>query len=482
MAADPKKPKNVENYDAKQSLQQGGAQGGSASAGDLSDLIARLDKAGGVPISLRIAASGVVETFDLLKAKAPVTVAFPPCSGEMLALILTKDNLNKPLTYGQKDDIVRYFEEYFRFGAPHVIIRGNLFEHIDSDLLNCGTNPLKFSTGGLDEHTEWLGDCCICSPCLTLDGNRNPVEPYLDDDEREPPTEIRRLFIGDVVWLSFMERMGIPQILGAILDAYACNGRLPISNGSLDAGIKDDITALVLETMTRQVKTGMSSTVRDRACLYRTTLGWTSDAGRKLKLDTNVNTGLNTLFHKLIYHSLEFYKDKRLAVAIRGTAAPVAPPSVATLITIRDTIDLLKKRFETFDYGRNYYNTLSGIIWTIAGMSVIRALATTIGIPPAFGSPDEFIPAAYDILVLKRPITSGDTNRYLVHKECADKGRDILLDLEVVNHKDVTPVTGDLEEWLTQVEAKIEGYRTAYRNLTGVDLGVSANPVIEQQV
>jgi hypothetical protein len=481
MAADPKKPKNSDKYDANESLQQG-AQGGSASAADLTDLIARLDKAGGVPISLRLTPSGRVETFDLLTDKEPVTVAFPPCSGEMLALVKTTDASNNPLKFKDKDDIVRYFEEYFRFGAPHVIIRGNLFEHIDDDLLNCGGSfTLASSTNNLPEHTEWLGDCCICSPCLTLDGNRNPVDPYQDNDLRSPLPEIRRLFIGDVVWLSFMERMGIPQILGAILDAFACNGRLPISNGSLDAGIKDDITALVLEVMTRQVKTGMSSTVRDRACVYRTTLGWVSDAGRKLNLDTNVNTGLNTLFHKLIYHSLEFYKDKRLAVAIRGTAAPVAPPSVATLITIRDTIDLLKKRFETFDYGRNYYNTLSGIVWTIAGMSVIRSLATTLGIPPAFSSPDEFIPAAYDILVLKRPVTSGETNRYLVHKECADKGRDILMDLEVINHKDTTPVTGDLEEWLTQVEAKIEGYRTAYRTLTGVDLGVSPNPVIEQQ-
>jgi len=34
----------------------------------------------------------------------------------------------------------------------------------------------------------------------------------------------------------------------------------------------------------------------------------------------------------------------------------------------------------------------------------------------------------------------------------------------------------------TAIEAKVEGYRTAYRTLTGVDLGASPNPVIEQQV
>ncbi len=45
------------------------------------------------------------------------------------------------------------------------------------------------------------------------------------------------------------------------------------------AQIRDDITALVLEVMVRQMKMGMSSTVRDRSCLYRTVLGWVSDPG-----------------------------------------------------------------------------------------------------------------------------------------------------------------------------------------------------------
>jgi len=31
------------------------------------------------------------------------------------------------------------------------------------------------------------------------------------------------------------------------------------------------------------------------------------------------------------------------------------------------------------------------------------------------------------------------------------------------------------------VEAKIEGYRTAYRSLTGIDLGTSGAPQVEQQ-
>jgi hypothetical protein len=474
---EPKNPKSKGDAEqnVSQSIQQRGATSSAAAPPNFDDIIKGLSKAGGVPITLRTTPFERIDTGERLTKKFPkrVTVAFPPCSLEMLALIKTTGNASK-------DDITKYFDEYFKFGSRHVIVDGDARNDLDRAIFQC--DQIFFREAQDLGFTEWLGDCCICSPCLTIDGNRNALPPPPPDPTPTVPS-IKRLFFGDVLWLSFMERMGIHQILGAILDSYAFNGRLPISNGSLDAvspAIRDDITALVLEVMTRQVKTGMSSTVRDRASLYRTTLGWTSEAGRKLDLDTNLNTGFNTLFHKLIYHALEFYKDKRLAVAIRGSAGPVAPPSVATLITIRDTIDLLTKRFEVFHYGRNYYNTLSGIIWTIAGMSVIRELATTLGIPPTFGSPDEFIPAAYDILVLKRPITSGEVNRYLLHKECAEKGRDILLDLEVIDHQNAAP-EGELERWLTQIESKIEGYRTAYRTVTGVDLGVSPTPVIEQQ-
>lgn len=389
----------------------------------------------------------------------PLTSVFPRCTNELLTLATSKKS--------PADDEVRdFFAQYFKVSEPDptlVTTRGDSLENYLADGLRCKST-----------HGEWPGGCCICSPCIRLDGQRpsNLPEP--------PPSGLRRLFAGDALWLFYMERMGIFQILGAILDAYAYSGKLPISNGSLDPGLQDDIVALVLEVMVRLTKTGESSCVRDRAAMYRTTLGWVSEPGRKLGLDTIVNNGFNTLFHKFIYHALEFYKDKRLAFAIRGVAADQPPVSAATLITLRDTIDLLKKRFEPFSYGRAYNNTLSGIVWAIAGMSVIRELKNTIGIPSALSAPDEYIPAAYDILVLKRQPTQGDTNRYLVHRECAQNGRDLLLEMEVLDHKDATS-GGELDRWLQQIESNVEGYRTAYRTLTGVDIGTSATPVIEQQ-
>ena len=432
----------------------------AVTAADLADLIRRLG--GGIPIQLYQGQQARVETGKLLSAQKRRTVPFPPCADELLALIRTAET----------DEITTFFKEYFKFQRHRIFGEGmdaQLKDNLDPGLLGClgPNNVILSSTGETD--TIWPSDCCICGTCVTLDGVR-------DDSP-----SIKRLFFGDLVWLFYFEQMGIFQILGVILDAYATNGRIPISSGSVELGIRDDITALVLEVMVRQTKMGLSSTVRDRAGAYRTCLGWISNSGRKLQLDTEVNTGFSTLFHQFLYNALEFFNARRMGVAIRGSAVPAPPPSVATLTTISDTLEVLKKRLEPFDYGRNYYNTLAGIVWGIAGMSVIRELRATLGIPPAYSDPHEFIPAAYDLLVLKRPVTAGNTNRFIVHRDLARNGRDILLDIEVINHLDKAPL-GELDNWLTQIEPKIEGYRTAFRALTGVDLGQSGTPSIEQQV
>ena len=229
------------------------------------------------------------------------------------------------------------------------------------------------------------------------------------------------------------------------------------------------------------MKMGISSTVRDRDSSYRRCLGWSSEAGRELDSKAVINTAFNNLFHKFIQSALEYYKDKRLATAIQATNIP-GKPSVATLITIGDTIDVLKKAFRPFDYGRNHLNTLSGIIWVVAAMDLIKRIRTTLGIPKHYDDPSQYIPAAYDLLVMGRQITPSDTNRYTIHRECAKDARDILLDIQVlrVDKKEFAKPNGELEIWLDLVEDRIEGYRTDYRNLTGIDLGLPGASKIEQ--
>jgi hypothetical protein len=300
------------------------------------------------------------------------------------------------------------------------------------------------------------------------DLDSSPTSPYktsilqLFDNSKK---RIKRAFMADLVWLFYFERLGIFKILGAILDDYVIKGKFSVEN--------IHSTVSILEKMTQLTKMGISSTVRDRDSSYRRCLGWTSDLGRNMGSDALVNNGFNNLFHKLIQSSLEYYKDKRLAQAIQTT--PTSRPSAATVETIKDTINVLKKSIEPFKYGRNHYNTVNGILWVITGMALIRELKDKLGIP--FSEIHQYIPAAYSLLVEQKPATSYDTNRYEVHKKCADNGRRILLEVEQLDPTNSDQITA----WLDSEEDGIEGYRTAYRSLTGVDLGASGTPAIEQQ-
>jgi hypothetical protein len=487
MAQDPsgssKDPKDKQKGESAQPPSQqstGGAPPGSPQAGrdgapidpeQIKQILQALAAAGGLPIAVTQTPLTRVDLRPRLLQLTPVTVAFPPCSDVLLALI------NRQTT--PKDDITKFFEEYFTFNDHQTVFLPQgaaLNQVLDPDLLNCLSPEIIGVQDAASSIFGWPSPWCLPPSCVTLNGNRRlEGEPFTAPG----PFNIRRLFLGDVVWLFFFERMGIFKILGVILDDFATRGGYPISDGSLQQDLRDDVAALVLEAMCRQTKAGLSSTVRDRDATYRRTLGWTSDVGRPLGVPAQVNKGTSQLFHKFLQAAIGFNTSKRLAVAIRGTTTPAAAASLATLVEISDTLTQVKQRFEHFHYGRSYYNTLSGIVWTIAGLTVLRELRTTLGIPAAFDQPHEFIPAAYDLLVLKRPPTQTETNRYEAHKDCARFGRDLLLDIEVLNETD-TAANGELERWLTQVEGDIESYRKAYRDLTGIDLGAQAAPVTER--
>lgn len=401
---------------------------------------------------------------DRLTNEVPVAVAFPFCSDVLLGLI-NPDALAYERSVNRLS-IDHLFYEYFSFGAHEAI-------PINANQNQARLDKLFKQNSCLSG--KWPPQHCLPAPCVNLNGNRRSYTAYPSNKK------LQRLFIGDLAWLFYLERMGVFQMLGRILDEYAYSGGIPMSNGSVHTDVKDDMIALVLEAMTRQTEAGTSSKVRDRDTSYRRGLGWTSEAGRNLGQNgAAINSAFNIQFHKFIHLALQFFKDKRLAVAIRASASNTGVTSAATLVTIRDTISLLHKSFDNFKYGRNYHNTLSGIVWVVAGLKLVEELRQTLGIPPEYASPAEYIPAAYDILVLKRPITSGESNRFETHMECARNIRDILLDIEVLNYSDAG-VDGELEKWLNAAEGSIEGYRTAYRTLTGIDLENSATPVIEQQ-
>ena len=103
-------------------------------------------------------------------------------------------------------------------------------------------------------------------------------------------------------------------------------------------------------------------------------------------------------------------------------------------------MNLLKQQFEPLEYGRNQMNTFFGIATVHATLCLVNMLRKEIGIPDQYESPEEFIPAAYDILVSKRALTLNETNRFIVHDNCASYGYRLLTDIETADLREFSIV------------------------------------------
>lgn len=407
-----------------------------------------------------------------LEAIPLVPTVMPHCADMLLSLV----GLNVPAGAAgdAKPDSLRMFEGYFKFDhAP--VFPPKIFDFkvspnaLHPQLYGCVTktptqppNPTVAAANAQLRTYTYPSHSCRPSPCLMLAGDRHGGTR----------TTLDRLLIADAVWLFYMERMGTFQILGALLDDYATLGRMPISSHTLPA--------FVMEEMIESIKSGTSSTQNGRAVACRRSIGWTTQGWRDRKYDSAVNTSFSQLLHKLIPSVLSFYRDKRLAVAIQGVNA--GTPSIATITEIGEVIKLLRLSCAAFDYGRVYSDVLSGIIWTIATHALVDELRDDIGIPRDFTRPDQFIPAAYDMLVAKQPIASNEVNRYSTHRTLADQGRRIVLDVQGLPSE---ASSQDLQDWLNTLttESMFEAYRAAYRNITGTDLGAApaGSPMVIEQ-
>jgi hypothetical protein len=196
-----------------------------------------------------------------------------------------------------------------------------------------------------------------------------------------------------------------------------------------------------------------------------------------MDIQTEVNTAFTGQFHQFIKTALEYYKDLRLAEAIRQTTSGGA--SASTRVAVAETLQLLKESFKVFGYGRNNYNTLNAIVYGIAAIDLVRNLRDDIGIPSTYTKASQYVSAAYSTLVEGKSASAYKPNRYLLHLDCAEKGRDLLLDIEALDTDDVDAVGTWLENKI--VEEKLETYRKAYRDITKIDLAESIQN-IEQQV
>jgi hypothetical protein len=297
------------------------------------------------------------------------------------------------------------------------------------------------------------GLSCLPPSCVTLGGLRGSALYVV-----APANRIARLFIGDLVWVFFMERLGLFRMFAKLVDDYATTGQYPVESANM--------TGLTLEVMVRQLKMGMASSVRDRAATYRRCLGWTTDVARGLSLATETSTAFDEQFHGFLQTALKYNADKRLAKAIQLTTTGAS--SAATRVSIKDTLVLLKESFAVFGYGRNYYNTLNAIVYAIATLDLVRNVRAQIGVPSTFNTANQYVSAAYYMLIEGKPAAESKPNRYLLHLSVANAARDLLLDIEKLDVDSVDAVGTWLDNEI--VEERVEIYRKAYRDLTGIDL------------
>ncbi|HZH66761.1 MAG TPA: hypothetical protein VEY10_17855 [Flavisolibacter sp.] len=281
--------------------------------------------------------------------------------------------------------------------------------------------------------------------------------------------DITSLTVGSVIWLYFYERMGIFKILGALLDDYNYKGKYPISS-NVDGGVYANLYTLLMEHISLLYRQGLSSTLRDRICTYQRVLGVSIPNNQNI--DSEKNEGLLKSFNTALDLMQVFYKAKQLAQAIQNTGVQNngtsgVRSSVATQTAIRDTLQVLRQHLEAFEYGRNQVNTFVGIATVYTTICLIRLIKEEIGIPKQYNSPDEFIPAAYDILVLKRAVTPRDTNRFTIYDNCATYGYRLLTDIELLNiNAFKTGATGTVFDlWLNDIEGIVEGYQNAYKSV-----------------
>ena len=273
------------------------------------------------------------------------------------------------------------------------------------------------------------------------------------------------LTVGALIWLYYYERMGIFKILGVLMDDYNYRGKYTISGSRKDSKNAEIAYSALMDAICTLYRTGISSNQRDRICTYQRVLGVSIE--NNLGIDSEKNVGFMQTFSKLLDYMLEYYKAKQLATAI-NTGNKVRS-SVATQTSIGDTINLLQQQFEPLQYGRNQINTFLGIATVHATLCLVNLLRKEIGIPDQYDKPEEFIPAAYDILVSKsaRSLTLNESNRFIVFDNCATYGYRLLTDIETLDLS-VLSTAGNgskMDIWLDDVENLVEGYRNAYASV-----------------
>jgi len=383
----------------------------------------------------------------------------PKCADFLLSLIgpLTEEKGQGFQPLPNPDEIAALFEEYFIRGFHDIFPNG----HGEDDEGNILARAFRCHTvNNNDSNAIITGQnsigCCLPCSCVTLGGNRRLLlrDVHLG--------KIRRLFLADLVWLYFMERMGIFSILHTLLSDFAYNGKYAFD--------VFDISSVILNTWVELAKMGISSQTMDRESAYERCLGWKQPTlPRKTtppdKGGVKDNCEMNKAIHVFISLALEYFRERKAIEAIQGAVLP-GSVSYAALESIRASIRNIRNASKYFEQGRNMVITLYGIVEVIATFGLLLRVRGMIPLTQSYTKLEDLVPEAIDKLGLSDKVGRSAVNTYQSHHQAASDLRDILLDLEVLHFERLDV----LQVWLDLVEERIQGFRKAYLDITGIDL------------
>ena len=121
-----------------------------------------------------------------------------------------------------------------------------------------------------------------------------------------------------------------------------------------------------------------------------------------------------------------------------------------------------------------------GIATVYATLCLVRLIKSDIGISNQYERPQDFIPAAYDILVMGKPAVNTDSNRFIIYDNCASYGYRLLTDFELVEH-DKAQRYRDVEELIIKEKKAFEKEETIEYNGKDMNLLIIKFPMFNEK-
>jgi len=372
------------------------------------------------------------------------------------------------------------YNRYFKHGYGEVSASESfniLLKNSESNILkeaSVGSQSSKkteMKSSGVRSDGEWWRCCLPCS-ILRMIGNRG-----INTLDETSTKKIQTILYADTFWSWFVERTDIDKISGKILGDLEFGGRFPVGYNQL--------TGYISQVMINEINKGMSSRRRQRTAVSLKMVGLRIDgsyAGLKLS-DMQISQGM-TIALQLVAKIEDFYNYRRVVQTIEAVAGK--KESQQSLGSIRTSIELLRRSSEKFRYGTSAHNTVSSIVWKLAGFWLVLATSKETGVSQQTRFED-IVDTARNTILSNKIGTTSEKSKTKIYLDCANDLTDIILCF--LSKDDTywkTSSPDNLKIFLDIMEPVIEHFIASFKEATGIDLTnkkwITEDPVVSHDL